>query len=231
VVSVLALDYSGHNKVERDTTGDFPAPEWKAGRAQADQSPVAYPRHTKIAFSAKFKVDTAPCRPEVVEVKGQATFGPASLEWAGTVTFNPGDAEFTVALTSKQPLANEVGCFDSNDITWQFNPAGCGWATAGSSRNLLYVTLGAPVAPWLNYWTLLDISCRGAAGKHSEDDFVKASFAPFRTTVGSGKGFKRLRDGIELSYYKQDAGTGRLFACHDILSLPDGTGRCGAGRS
>jgi hypothetical protein len=139
----------------------------------------------------------------------------------------PGDSEVTVSLTSN-PLAKEVGIFESSDITFEMNPATRGWAAAGATRNTLYVTLGNPSGS-PNYWTLLDISCRGAAGKSTEDDFVKASFDPYRSTLGTGNGFKRKRDDKELTYYKQGAGTpsSGVFTCSDILSRGDGTGRCG----
>ncbi len=228
-ITIQELTYSGHNRVEKDTTGLFPAPEWVAGRARADQSPVSYARKKKVSFTAKFKVTTAPCRPEVVDVKGNATFGPAALEWTGKVTVNPGAADVSVALTSTQDLADEVGLFDGHDITWQMNPATRGWAPAGTSQNSVYVTLADPsVSP--NYWTLLEISCRGGTGTKNEDDFVKASFVPYTSHIGNGSGFRRMRDGTELTYYKKGADTPSVgvFQCSDILSRADGTGRCGA---
>lgn len=229
VLAIKELAFSGNNVVEKDTQGGFPSPEWSDGRAQADQSPVAYARNKKMSLKAKFSVKTAPCRSESVAVKGTAKFGSASLEWTGTVTVNPGDSDVTVSLTSNSPLANEVGIFESSDIRWIMNPSNQGWSAAGATRNVLYVTLGDPSgAP--NYWTLLDISCRGAAGKASEDDFVKASFEPFRATLGDGKGFKRKRDGVELTYYKSGADTPSkgVFDCAALLGRADGTGRCGA---
>ena len=238
VITIQKLTFSGNNVVEKDTTGDFPSPEWVEGRPQADQSPVAYARNKKIVCKPEFKVTTAPCRTESVAVKGTVTLnfktsGSRSLEWIGTVTVKPRDKNKTVtpsaSLTSNIALADEVGIFESSDITWQMNPAGQGWASAGITRNVLYVTLGNPtISP--NFWTLLDISCRAAAGTQNEDDFVKASFAPFSGTLGDGKGFKRKRDNKELTYYKLAAGTpsSGVFECKDLLSRPDGTGRCGA---
>ena len=228
-ITIKSLEYSAHNVVEKDTTGNFTAPEWLKGRAPADQSPVAYARKKNVAFKATFEVTTKPCRPETVAVRGAAAFGPANLEWEGNVSVGPGDAEVTLSLTSKQPLADEVGFFDASDIGWEMNPAARGWAPAGTSRHTLYVTLGNPSGS-PNYWTLLDISCRAAAGKKTEDDFVKASFTPYAGKLGTGNGFKRLRDGQELTYYKMGGSTpsAGVFACSDLLSRADGTGRCGA---
>ena len=228
VIAIQQLDFTGHNIVEKDTTGNFPAPEWIAGRVQADQCPVAYARNTKVRFTARFRVVTPPCRTENVAVKGTATFGAAVLQWSSSVSVAPGAATVSVALTSDQPLANEIGIFESNDISWEMNPATRGWASAGTSRNVLYVTLGNPSGS-PNFWTLLDISCRAAAGKSNENDFVTASFVPYRASIGNGNGFRRKRDGTELTYYKNGAGTSSsgVFTCSAILGRADGTGRCG----
>lgn len=230
VLAIEELKFSGNNLVEQDTLGNFLQPEWQMGRAQAKQAPVAYARATRISCTPKFKITTAPCRMETVAVKGTATFGALSLEWAGTVTVNPGDTlvEAPTAFSSNKPLPNEVGIFDPCDITWQANPGNAGWGPAGVTNNVMYVTLGNPVST--NYWTLLDISCRAAAGKANENDFIESSFAPFAGRLGDGNGFKRKRDGTELTYYKfgSDTPSASVFLCSDLLSRADGTGRCGA---
>ena len=230
VLAIKEVAFMGNNLVEKDTLGNFPSPEWVEGRAQADQAPVSYAQNRKVQLTAKFRVARSPSASEVVEIVGTATFGSARLIWNGTVTVNPVDTEVTTALlTSGAALPNHVECYESGDIAWQFNPDGTGLVSAGTSRNVLYATLGDPtISP--NYWTLLDISCRGAAGKSAEDDFVKASFNPFHGNIGDGKGFKRKRDGTELTYYKNGGGTpsSGVFSCSDILSRADGTGRCGA---
>ena len=230
VLAIQELTFSGNNVVENDTTGNFPSPEWVNGRAQAAQSPVAYARNHRVAFSAKFRVTTPACRAgETIDVRGTATFGSASLEWTGSTTVNPGDPDATVSLTSNNPLPNQVGIFESSDITWQVNRCSGGWVAAGTTRNLIYVTLGDPSGS-PSYWTLLDISCRAAAGRSNENDFVTASFVPYRSHIGNGNGFRRKRDGVELTYYKFGAGTSGsgVYACSDLLNRGDGTGRCGA---
>jgi hypothetical protein len=228
-LSLKELTFKGNNPVDNDTLGNFPAPEWKSGRAQTDQAPIAYCRNKKITMEGKFAVDVQPSVAEPVEISAKAKFGSASLEWIGTVNVNPGDTQVTLALVSNYPLPNEIGRFETSDITWHMKPKGQASASAGSSRNPLYVTLGDPSGT-PNYWTLLDISCNGAAGAKDEDSFVKESFKPFTHTLGDGKGFRRKRDGLELTYYKLGGGTpsSGVFACSDLLSRGDGTGRCGA---
>ncbi len=229
-VTISELAFTGNNVVENDTTGDFRSPEWQEGRAQSDQSPVSYARNRRISFSAKFRVTTAAClASESIAIRGRASFGSAALEWSGSFNLAPADTQATVSLTSDNSLVDEVGIFESTDISWEMNPCNMGWRSAGTTRNVVYVTLGDP-SDSPNYWTLLDISCRAAAGTNDEESFVLASFAPFRSAIGDGNGLRRKRDDVELTYYKFAANTATsgVFSCSDLLSRADGTGRCGA---
>lgn len=180
-------------------------------------------------MDATFSVDADPSVSEAVEITAKARIGSAALEWTGTVAVNPGDAKAKVSLVSVQPLPDEVGCFKAVDIAWQFRPKGRPSASAGTSRNILYVTLGNPSGT-PNHRTLLDISCKGAAGARDEAAVVEGCFRPFTRTLGDRKGFKRKRDGKDLTYYMQVAGTAGsgVYACCDLLSRGDGTARCGA---
>jgi hypothetical protein len=93
---------------------------------------------------------------------------------------------------------------------------------------VVYVTLGAPAGGVTNYWTLLDVSCRAAAGKTSENDLVRDSYPPFVSAVGDGKGIKRKRDNQELRYWFFGRNTPQVFDTAALLSNTDGTGRCGS---
>lgn len=46
-LSLKELGFMGNNPVDNDTAGKFAAPEWKAGRAQDKQAPVAYVRNRR----------------------------------------------------------------------------------------------------------------------------------------------------------------------------------------
>jgi hypothetical protein len=219
VITIDQLTYSGNTVVNKDTIADFPKPEWQNGRAE--QSPVSYARNTKVVFDAVFKVTTAPCRPEKVDVKGAATFGSVSLEWVGNVTVSPGDSQATLTLTSNNPLANEVGIFEVSDISWQMNPGGTGWASAGTTRNVMYVTLGA-ASGTPNYWTLLDISCRAAAGETSESGLITKVFTGF-----TGRAIKRKRDGNDLTYWNPRS-TCTATNTQLLLASANGAGQCGS---
>ena len=218
-ITVKQLTFSGHTVVEQDTTGDFAKPEWLDGRA--DHSPVSYARNVKVAFEAKFKVATAPCRPEKVDIKGSATFGSASLEWTATVTVSPGDTEATATLSSNNALPNAVGIFESTDIVWQMNPGAIGWTAAGTTRNVVYVTLGPPSGT-PNYWTLLDLSCRAAAGETTEAGVITKAYTPLRT-----RAIPRKRDAVSLTYWKPQV-TCKATVTKELLAATDGAGQCGS---
>jgi hypothetical protein len=220
VVIIKELSFTGNNVVEKDTLGNFPSPEWKEGRASADQSPVAYARNKKVNLNAKFKVTTRPCQPELVEVKGSASFGPTSLEWTGSKTVNPGDSEVTYTLSSNNPLANEVGIFESSDISWQMRPPGQGWVAAGTTHNVLYVTLGNPSGT-PNYWTLLEISCKASSSAKDESELASKMFTPFIS-----RSVMRKRDNHQLTYWNPVTTT--VTNTRELLADSDGSGQCGA---
>lgn len=221
IITIKELAFTGNNVIEKDTTGNFGSPEWVEGRAAADQAPVAYARKKNVAFTAKFKVTKKPCRAEPVQVKGSATFGSAALEWTGTVTVNPGDAEVSLALTSNNPLPDAVGLFDSSNIAWEMNPGGQGWAGAGTTSNIVYVTLANPSGT-PNYWTLLDVSCRGAAGETSEAGVIAKAFEPLK-----GRAISRKRDSHDLTYWLPAAAC-TATTTKELLQVANGAGQCGS---
>jgi len=222
VLSIKELTFAGNHVVEKDTIGDFPSPEWVEGRAQSDQSPVSYARNTKISLRAKFKVTTAACRAgETVEITGTATMGAASLKWTKTVTVNPGDKEVTAWMSSDNPLPNAVGIFENSTISWQMNPCNKGSSSAGSTLNLIYVTLADPSGT-PNYWTLLDISCRAAAGETTAAGVISKAFDALR-----GRAISRKRDGHDLTYWNPQ-GACSATNTELLLAAGNGAGQCGS---
>jgi hypothetical protein len=184
---------------------------------------VSYVRNTPVAFTAKFKVTTNACRAsELIAVKGKATFGSASLEWNGSFTVGPGATEGSVVLTSDNPLPNEVGIFESTDITWEMNPCNQGWSPAGITRNVIYVTLGPPSGT-PNYWTLLDISCRAAAGKTTGPEVIRSVFVPL-----TSRSLSRKRDGQDLTYWNPPGPSCSATSTALVLAAANGAGQCGS---
>ncbi len=131
-------------------------------------------------------------------------------------------------MDSTNTLPNRVDCVDNWTIAWEHKLEDGTWVNADSTAHLLYLTLRAPQADV--YFTLLDISCRAAAGKTSENDLVAFSFLPFTTHTDDNNGFPRKGDDVKLTYYLDGVDTpadDNTYTTEGILRSPDGTGRCG----
>ncbi|MFH2055133.1 MAG: carboxypeptidase-like regulatory domain-containing protein [bacterium] len=236
VLEIEEITFGSNHKIDKDTLGAFRSPEWVKGRAAADQSPVCYTRNKKVKLTAKFKVTTQPSQPDAVAIRGKSTFNgaggaTAALEWTGTVNVNSGDTEVTSsAIESDVVLPNQVDCYDGQTIAWEMNPGNTGWAAAGNSEHLVYVTLADPAGGVKVYWTLVDLTCRSAKGVTTADALVTDSFNQLKTGIGNGNGLKRKRDGQELSYWKLARNTPQIFSTAEMLATtnPNGHGRCGA---
>lgn len=221
VLTIRELAFADHHPVEKDTLGNFSPPEWLDTRGAADQFPVCYTRDKKIRLTAKFAVTTQPSSSETVEVRGTATFGTATLRWTGTTTVAPGTTEVTVSgMLSDNPLPNIVECYESSPITWEMNPASTGWSPAGTTQNVVYATLADPTGTPV-YWTLLEISCKGARNATSEAMLVSGAWSPFTT-----RSLNRKRDGHALTYWNPD--TTRATNTRRLLAAADGSGQCGS---
>jgi hypothetical protein len=230
--------------------------KWIEGRAQPKayntpdatkcQSVLCFVGGGTIKLSAKFTVLQVPTDSEKVKITGTAVFGGINLKWEQEVTVNPGDKEVTFTeIHSDNPLNAGVATGAPLKISWTATAPTVLYADGstdepekiGESENLSYVVLKKnPVELKTNptkivrYWTLLEVSCRGANGKTTENDFVPAAFAPFKLSTGDNKGMQRMGDGERLSYYKhgdETVATADVYTALGILSSADGTGRCG----
>lgn len=232
VIKIKQLTFTGNNPVDKDTDplgfGPTGSADWEDGRPQEKQYPVAYARNKNVGLTAVFTVVTAPLCDESVEVKGSATFGSASLEWISSVTVHPGDKGKVLpglTLTSNNALPDAVGIFESSDISWQMNPGKRGFSPAGVTRNVIYVTLGNP-AGTPNYWTLLDVSCRGAQGETTESGLINKAFS--RLKLGPGHaGISRKRDNQPLTYWKPMPPPNCARNTLQLLKF-SGAGECGS---
>ncbi len=225
------------HKVLNDGVKEIDVPfdkKWKAGRANSaknqkaadSQSPICFTRGNKIKLSAEFEVTQKATDDETVSVKGDLGFGEVKAD----VAVKAGADKATMALTtSTAALPAVVDCDDAWGIKWcSVLEDATSWADADSSTHLLYVLLGDPLKAI--YFTMLDISCRGAKGKSTEGDFVEKSFEPYKSHIGDNKGFQRKGDGKRLSYYKKGhktAADNTTYTPKGMLSSAESTGRCG----
>jgi hypothetical protein len=229
VLSIRKVVFSANHPVDRDARGPFPAPEFLSRRLA--QWPVCYTRNKNIKLTATFTVMAPPTATETVKVKGVARLGTATLEWTDSVSVSPGSTEVTTGeLNSSAALPNQVACYDPAVIEWEFEPPGVPAGQAGNSDNLMYVTLGDPngTPP---YWTLLDYSCRAAAGSTNAYQLVTRAFSPF-----SSRDMTRRYDDTGLTYWNPisskkgpNARSTRQLLLNGNGTLPNGgSGECGS---
>lgn len=218
-LQVKSVTFSSNHPVERDTLGTFSAPEWLRGRRR--QWPVCYTRGARVGLTACFEVVMAPSATESVSIRGRAQVGSATLEWSGSVSASPSASEVrTASMTSSAALPNHVAYFRRVTIVWQAQPPGESWSSAGSSNHLLYLTLGSPQGTPC-YWTLVDISCRGADGASTAADLVRRAYSQFPS-----RHLRRKRDGRRLAYW--NPATTRATDTQQLLARGDGSGQCGS---
>jgi len=235
-LDVISVQFSGSKRttVDKDTDGKFDN-DWVRGVATKDQSALCYARKSLIELSARFDVTTKPVDPEIVQIRAKADFNGVTLEWKSAdphITVSSVTNTVTLAATdSDKTIPNEVRCYDPMKITWEMTQLDGSWKKFGETSNVLYATLAAPDATAKPYWTLLDISCRAAEGVTDPGVLITKVFDEFKNGhTGDGKGFKRKRDGKELTYYGLAAKTPAtdIYTTYDLMHRPDGIGRCGA---
>jgi hypothetical protein len=201
-----------------------PAPHVDAADCQ---SPLCFEQGNTFRAGATFWVQVAPTDNETVTIRGTGNFG----ELTAVIAIDSTDLDSLIStpdMLSTNPLPDQVDCVDNWTIAWEYKLQDGSWADAGSTTHLLYLTLGAPQADV--YFTLLDISCRAAAGKDTEDDLVAFSFVPFTTHTDDNNGFRRKGDDKRLTYYLDGVDTpadDNTYTTEGILGSADATGRCG----
>jgi hypothetical protein len=226
ILEIYEITFAGNHIIEKDTQGNFAAPEWISGRAANQQSPVCYTRNNQIQISARFKVTNRPTENEGLEIRGTATFGAANLTWTdNTPTATTGGNYLTPpTMTSDNPIPDQVDFYDPLVITWEYklndDPTNT-WKAAGTSSHVIYATLNNPVGGAAMYWTLIDVSCRNANGQATDAGVIANVFAPFGL-----RNIVRKRDNVQLSYW--NPGTTRATNTAEMLRHRQGSGQCGA---
>ena len=219
IVLLRSLSFAGNHVIDEDTTGTFGAPEWLRGRPR--QFPVCYTRGRSVRITPVFDVLMSPSATETLTIRARLVIGSNALEWQGTVSCAPGATTVSPGeLVSSGPLPNEVACVDPASIEFFAAAPGEAFSSAGASNNVLYVVLGDP-AGTPAYWTLLDVSCRAAAGATSAAQVIARSFLPFTSRT-----LTRLRDRQGLTYWNPDTTT--CTNTRELLASTDGSGQCGS---
>ena len=221
ILMLKSVTFSANHPVEKDTTGNFAAPEWLRGRTS--QWPVCYTRGKSMNITATFDVLLGPTSGEDVSIRARMDLGGgAVLEWNGSVHVGVDQTEVTTSeMPSSGPLPNQVACFDPAGIEFFASPPGEPFGSAGTSSNGLYVVLGDPSGT-PPFWTLLDISCRAAVsdGCDSIPEGLRVGTARCRAQVPPLAGAEQRR--LRASPAQHSVAVRDVFTAR----LPDQ--RCGA---
>jgi hypothetical protein len=212
-----------------------PKPGIQAGRTTHQvQSPLCWAAGATIRVRAGLRVTRKSTDDETVQIEARSSIDGVNMIWATTVqvrsTANVGDEVGVAWVAASASLpASKVQYADAFSVEWFMKDAdNATWISCGRTEHLLYVTFAAPTQAL--YWTLLDISCRGANGKMTPNAVVDGAFDPFKAQTGDARGFKRLGDGVTLRYYGEGANTAQgaeVQSPRGILSSATGSGRCG----
>ena len=175
-------------------------PQWKAGRAQEDQGPVAYVSGSSVVVNVTFTVTNPPAANTVVFVTGSnATVGEKTV--MGTLT--AGMATFSSTLTFPNAFAaSKTQFFDNNfQIAWSYKLMNAGAPlSANTSTNTLFVTLATPIAATKIYRTSLTLAIPpgGDATADAVFDHTWGHFSgPANATNWQSKALYYYREGLK----------------------------------
>lgn len=219
--------------VLEDSGTAYAAPHWLDKNEDGDAKdkddrriPLTYKRATTVKVqSAKFKLANAVTEESEVKVKGTG----AGLIFMGETTFM-GDTFQVTDMESMETLPDMIKFFNPLVIQWQVSfDDGQTFKDAGKTDNRFYVTLEKPAASAKLFETVLDIGCRNADGKMSDDEAVTALWADFQGPI---PGVKRKAmdghnqaDGTEMNYWAENtpANAGLLdkigSKCQEMTSM------------
>ena len=232
---------TGYEGVLQDNGNAYGSPQWvdnsnppngNATDSGDDDFPVCYLRNTDVVAKPVFTMVGAGSGS--YEIKGTgAAAGGVSL------TFPPTNASFsggtlTATLTSSNALPNLIEDLSPLTINWEYSPnGGKSWIPDGASANRVYVILAKPVGNVQLYESVLDISCRNAAGTAVVATAVADIWKNFQSAPHSNpvQGVKRkaidgynVADGVEMTYWNPVVNSCQSMAA--MLASANGDGTC-----
>jgi hypothetical protein len=126
-----------------------------------------------------------------------------------------------VGIECAKAFPPAVGYFESLDIKWEAAFDDGPWFAVGTSRNQLYVSLGAPPPGMKCYHTVVHTGCTAAAGKTTPDAVFDAIWAKFKTLD-----IRRVKEpATPMTYWKNINVILGLESFSDFLEKGDGS--CG----
>lgn len=181
---VRAVFFSGNQPVATDAGMPYLGPQWCAGDCEGSH-PVCYKTGQRVRLGVELEVDRwHPSGP--VWVVGRDMLG---TEFRGEGWIRNNQCVIN-DLRASRNLPARVRVYEPYEIAWRvsFN-GGRSYVRAGITQHRLYVTLDAPRCTPLHE-SVLDISCRAAAGGSNQSDVVWRIWRAFaaRTEAGELRG-------------------------------------------
>ncbi len=224
MIDLKEISFSGdkyHEIKKDDSSIDFDAPHWKDSSSPRDKDaddagdrkyPISFTRDTFMKISAKVEISPAAAFPAAPKLKadhsGNYDFAADGAKSGTEVTIT------TVQCANK--LANTVAYVNPLELAWSMSiDGGTEWFTFGKTQNVLYVTLGDPVAGTTLWETPLKIGCHRANGENADIlDEIWGEFTDLDV---------RRVDGVRLIYWKTG---GPNQSISTLLASADGDGSC-----
>ncbi|HVM47711.1 MAG TPA: Ig-like domain-containing protein [Candidatus Acidoferrum sp.] len=235
-LALQEVTFSGGTDVLPDNSGafnkPFAAPHWKDdnGDGIIDTTkgehayPYSYVQGKKAKIAAKFMVnDPALAKLKTIKVIGalfsKDTSNPLLMGVTADARMDGGGfvIDATETLGSFDP---EVAKLAPLLIVWEYSTdKGAHYYPCGSSRNTVYITLGAPQSPTRTmFQTALEIGCGKGAGATKQAQILAQDKAVWKYFVT--RQVQRLSDATDLTYYN-DWST-RNCVLYKLLQTSDG---------
>jgi hypothetical protein len=217
----------------------YDAPHWvdangngTATRTGGERNyPVAFTRNTKPHIGVKFYAPVLP-QAQVIEIKASSAQGlqlpPTSVQPAadGSITLQPTPVSNNLSNSIQFHNADDNTAFK---IDWEIRIANTAWASIGSTKHTVYITMADPIETAINLKneTLFNLGCRNAKGLGSSAQaVVDAIYKDFQDDrdVQRVKPSSAELDGKPLQYWGKGLPT--ADTTQGLLNLADG--QCGA---
>lgn len=187
--------------------------------------PVLYVSESSMGITVKVRASNADIfQGKTVKIRGT---GPAGYTFPETVAQVDGadGALVSASIPCSKAFLKVVAYFESFDIAWEVSlDGGQNWFAVGTSRNQLYVTLGAPPQGLKCYHTVVHTGCTSANGKTTANEVFDAIWAKFQT-----RDIRRVKVPSTPLTYWGDPDVKKTEARKGVRALlKDGDGRCSA---
>jgi hypothetical protein len=230
MIDLKEISFSGdkyHEIKKDDSSIDVDAPHWKDSSSPCDKDaddagdrkyPIAFTRDTFMKISAKVAISPAAAFPAAPKLKADHS---GNYDFAADGATSGTEVTITTVECANK-LANTVAYVNPLELAWSMSiDGGTEWFAFGKTKNVLYVTLGDPVAGTTCFETLLDTSCRNADGESTDATLASKTYDDFTDRI-----VRRKLDNKQMTYWLNDQRGATTTA--GILQGANANGNCQA---